>query len=329
MISPRGLQLALLFLLVVPACGGNEGPLEGGDVEAKPEGPKGVDALLNWEFSHENLRGPEAAHVVGDYVYFSQMRDVPGETGPDGDGYISRLALDGSGYVEQWATGFNSPKGLRAAPKGKVLWVADVDRLVAVSLGDGSWSDKTTVVLSGLEGLPDAELLNDVAIGPNGTVYASDTFGNLIYAVTPGKPEATEVFGLNSDLDHPNGLLVERDTLLVASWGSPLLDKKTFATGNPGRLTRYALGDGEVLFQTELIGNLDGVESDGRGNYLVTDWVGGNVLRVDGQTGKHEIVRPLGQGAADLGFVAATGQVIVPVTAAQKVVSFFLDPAAN
>ena len=53
----------------------------------------------------------------------------------DGNGYISRLSPDGKVVSAKWVTGLNAPKGLRSA--GGVLWVADIDEVVAIDIGSG------------------------------------------------------------------------------------------------------------------------------------------------------------------------------------------------
>src|SRR5262245_31356128 len=68
---------------------------------------------------------PESAFCDGDVTYVSNIG--PGTVAPadtaDGDGYISRLET-GAAPVFKWATGFDSPKGLRV--HGGRLYVADL-----------------------------------------------------------------------------------------------------------------------------------------------------------------------------------------------------------
>ncbi len=75
--------------------------------------------------------------------------------------------------------------------------------------------------------------------------------------------------GLN---EHPNGLLVEGDSLVVAAWGKPEAD---FSTKVPGHLYRLNLASGaKTLITPKPTGNLDGLESDGRGGYITSSATG-------------------------------------------------------
>jgi hypothetical protein len=78
-------------------------------------------------------------------------------------------------------------------------------------------------------------------------------------------------------LDNPNGLLVEDERLVVASWGKMAPD---FSTKVPGHMKAVDLATKKVsaLGDSTPVGNFDGVEPDGKGGYLVTDWVSGGLF---------------------------------------------------
>jgi sugar lactone lactonase YvrE len=157
-----------------------------------------------------------------------------------------------------------------------------------------------------------------VAVGNDGTVYVSDMMGNRIHAVKDGK---VSVFAEGEEMEYPNGLLVENGRLIVAAWGKPEAD---FTTKIPGRLFALDLNTRQkTLITPEPIGNLDGVESDGQGGYIVTDWVAGKVLRVmaDGS------VQPLKEfmpGTADIAFLPAQNLLILPHMNENKVAAYEL-----
>ena len=119
--------------------------------------------------------------------------------------------------------------------------------------------------------------LNDVAVGADGTVYVSDMMGNKIFAVKDGK--ATVALEGAELLEHPNGILVDGDRLIVGGWGSQ--PKADFSTDVPGRLFAVDLKTKQKTpITANPFANIDGVESDGRGGYLVTDYLKGQILRV-------------------------------------------------
>jgi sugar lactone lactonase YvrE len=92
-----------------------------------------------------------------------------------------------------WVTGLNAPKGLRSA-KG-ILWVSDIDTLVGVNIESGKIEHRVEV--------PKAKFLNDVAAGPDGAIYVSDMFDNVIHVLREGKLERFA----DSNQDYPNGLI--------------------------------------------------------------------------------------------------------------------------
>ena len=71
------------------------------------------------------------------------------------------------------------------------------------------------------------------------------------------------------------------------------------------------------------IGNLDGIESDGKGAYLVTDWTGAKLYRI--KNGRFEVLAEVGKGAADHEVILEKNLVIIPVMAEGKVIALELN----
>lgn len=252
-----------------------------------------------WSVS-EGLNAPESVYFDpgSGFVFVSQigMRNGGSPADKDGNGVISKLTTGGQVVAANWVTGLNSPKGMRSA--GTTLWVSDVDEVVAIDVTSGTVKNRIKV--------DGAKFLNDVATGPDGSVYVSDMMTSKIHRIKDG---AVSVFAEGEALEHPNGLLVVGDSLVVASWGKPEAD---FTTKVPGRLYRLNLATGvKTLITPKPTGNLDGVESDGRGGYLVTDWIAGKVLHIasDGTTRE---LRQFKQGTADIAYLPRTRMLIVP-----------------
>ena len=217
-----------------------------------------------WSVS-EGLNAPESAYLEPDsgLLFVSQIGLRPDGTpmDKDGNGVISKFARDGKVVAANWVTGLNSPKGMRS--HGGTLWVSDVDEVVAIDIASGAIKSRTLI-----EG---AKFLNDVATGPDGSVYVSDMLTSKIHRIKDGK---VSTWAEGDQLEYPNGLLVEGDSLVVAAWGKPEAD---FSTKLPGHLYRLNLATGaKTLITPRPTGNLDGLESDGRGGYVVSDWVAGN-----------------------------------------------------
>ena len=248
-----------------------------------------------WEVT--GLANPESAvpDVKAGIIYVS---NVNGEADKkDGNGFISTVSLDGRVIALKWATGLNAPKGLALA--GGKLYAADIDELVEIDTKDGKVLNRYPA--------KDAKFLNDAAADAAGNVYVSDMVTDTIWKLSGG---TFDVWLADAKLENPNGLLVEGDNLRVAAWG---VMTDGFATKVPGHLISVTL-DGKVISNIgdgTPFGNLDGLESIGGGAYFVTDWMAGKVMKF-GADGKVETLLELGQGAADIGYDAASKTLYVP-----------------
>jgi hypothetical protein len=140
-----------------------------------------------------------------------------------------------------------------------------------------------------------------------------------IYAVKEGQ---ASVFAEGDDLEYPNGLLVDGDRLLVAGWGKPEAD---FTTKVPGRLFVLDLKTKQkTLITPKPFGNIDGLELDGRGGYLLTDYQKGQLIDVT-SGGESTILRQFKPGTADLAFVPASRIAIVPHMNENKIAAYDLS----
>ncbi|MCB1728005.1 MAG: hypothetical protein KDI22_11305, partial [Gammaproteobacteria bacterium] len=71
-------------------------------------------------------------------------------------------------------------------------------------------------------------------------------------------------------------------------------------------------------------GYLDGVESDGAGGYLVTDWVAGRLLAIDAGGGVSEVLT-LENGSADHAVVTEAGVIYIPMMNNDTLRAYRLD----
>jgi sugar lactone lactonase YvrE len=205
----------------------------------------------------------------------------------------------------------NAPKGLRSF-KG-TLWTADIDEVIGIDIASGKITSRVKPA--------GAQFLNDVATGPDGTVYVSDMALSRIYAVKDGK---ATVFADGPELEWPNGLVVDGNNLIVGGWGKPEAD---FSTKVPGRIFSLDLKTKKkTLITPNPSGNFDGLESDGSGGYIATDYLAGKLVRISPK-GEVKVIRQFMQGTADIFFIPKTNTVIIPHMNENKVSAYDISAA--
>lgn len=235
--------------------------------------------------------------------YVSNMGADP--MAADGDGYISTLGADGVVKVANFASGLNSPKGM--AVVGGKLYTADLTELVEIDTSTGAITNRYPAA--------GAVFLNDVAAGPDGKIYVSDTFGNSVWVL---ENSTMSILAQDPMLMGANGLTVVGDALIVADLGdaSQGFDKLT-----PGMVVSIDLTSKAVTpyGSTDPSGALDGIEPDGKGGVLFTDNMGGRLMQ-QAPEGMAASVATLEPGAADLEVVLDQGLILVPITPANTVI---------
>ena len=261
---------------------------------------------------NENIKAPESCYYNKStgHLYISQIGEGGG-MGKDGDGWISKYDLKGKLIKDKWAVGLNAPKGLRS--DGSRIWVTDIDRIVSYNIDSGV--KEHDIKIDG------AKFLNDLACSKDGTVYFSDMIASKIYQY---KNKKISILIEGADIEHPNGLLVEGENLIIGAWGKEIQDD--FTTKTLGRLLSLNLKTKKITpITSKPLGNLDGVESDGKGGYIVTDWIAGKVFHVQ-KSGTSETLATFPKGAADHAFIADKKILILPEMLENKVGAFDLSP---
>ncbi len=262
-------------------------------------------------WSLDGFRNPESVAWDAErgVLYISNVAGEPLER--NGEGFLSIVSLDGEMIRPDWVTGLNAPKGL--AVDGSTLYVTDIDRLVAIDLESGT--------VAGTWQGQDAIFLNDPAVAEDGRVFVSDMLRHAIYVLDG---DSFSMWMEDEALQHPNGLKVEDARLIVAPWGQDL--QENFTTRVGGHLITVNLENREIapLGTGAPVGNLDGLEPDGEGNWLVTDWIGGRLLRISPDGGFEELI-DLPMGSADLEYVPGQRLAIIPLMLDGRVVAYSLE----
>lgn len=264
--------------------------------EAASSVPQANTLKLLWEM-REGFEGPESVVVdeKAKALYVSNVAGGP--TDKDGKGWISKLQLGGKITNPQWVKGFHAPKGM--ALFKNTLWVSDIDELVAVDVKKAKITRRIKI-----EG---ATFLNDVDVAPDGTVFVTDTLGGKLFSLKGKK--VTKLFE-GEESEAPNGVLLANGKVYLGGWGRGI--GPDFSTKVVGNLYEFNIGNkAKTVITKSPLGNLDGIALDKDGNFIVSDWMKGNVYRVSAAGDATEILSGF-KGAADLAIVKSTQVLLVP-----------------
>ncbi len=258
-------------------------------------------------FSHPESVELDIPHQV---LYVSNVGGAPLDK--DGNGFISKVSRDGKLETLKWIEGLNAPKGM--VINGFTLYVSDIDQLIEIDTRTGKITNRYPAA--------GAVFLNDTALDKDGNVYVSDIAKKKIWQLKDGK---MSVWYEKDDLMHPNGLRgIYGGKLLVAGWGKDMqADGSTKVGGNLFTID-IATKDLKNLGSGAPIGNLDGLERDAHGNFLVTDFLAGSLMRIN-KDGSHEVLMDLNTGSADLDVINKGHIAVVPVMMDDNIRAFWVD----
>ena len=218
------------------------------------------------------MKVPESVRYDADMDVFFVSNINGNPSVKDGNGFIVVVRADSTGVMHVLvesgkasgggkAITLNAPKGL--AITGDTLWVADISTVHAINKRTGA--SVADIPITG------ATFLNDVAVGPDGAVYITDTGivfdanGNITH---PGVNRIFKIIGRKvstvaegDSLNNPNGLAWDagNNRWALAPFGG--LDVQTLGPGakNPAKLVS---GPGQY----------DGIEVLADGRILVSSW---------------------------------------------------------
>lgn len=246
-----------------------------------------------------------------DIYYVANINGAPGAK--DGNGFLSKVAPDGQVIALKWVDGaakgtpLNAPKGMALA--GGLLYVADIDTVRIY--------DKKTGKAKGTVAIKGATFLNDVAAGPDGTVYVSDSGLTLDdKGATPTKTDAVYAIKKNKatalakgvELGNPNGLWVTDKGVWVNTFGTGevyLLDAK-----------------GARTMVQKVAGALDGLYVSGD-DLWVSSWEQSGIMR-GGAAGEFSLAQGGLPAPADFAYDTKRKLVVVPLFNDNKIVAYSL-----
>jgi sugar lactone lactonase YvrE len=260
------------------------------------------------------MKTPESVRydAAQDIWFVSNINGNPSQK--DGNGFIVRLtadgvAMDSTPFIEGGKNGaiLNAPKGM--AIVGDTLWVADIDMVRGFNIRTG-----TNVASIEIKG---AAFLNDVAAGPDGSIYITDTgvrFDEKGQMTHPGPDRIVQVIGRQykavvsfSGSPGPNGIGFDAagQRYLINAFASP-----SFFSWKPGMAAADSIGTGA--------GAGDGLEVLADGRVIYTSWADSS-LSVFANGASTPLMKGL-PSPADIGYDTKRGRVAVPLFNDGKVV---------
>jgi glucose/arabinose dehydrogenase len=268
---------------------------------ASPPGVSG-GAALPPAMMVSGFQTPESVlhDVAADVYLVSNINGNP--TAADDNGFISRLTPAGAVQTLKWIDGasasvtLNAPKGMAIA--GNTLYVADI---TAVRM-----FNRTTGQQTGSITIPGATFLNDVAAGPDGSIYVTDSglkpdFSpsgtDAVYRIKDG---TLSTVAKSTTLKNPNGVTV-------------LPNGRLFVVTFTQEGVTYELSADGAMSQVRNLpkGQLDGVEAVAGQVLLVSSWAASAVYRVTGANA--EVLVSGVQSPADIGYDRNRDRVLIPL----------------
>lgn len=284
--------VAAVLVIAASACGGDSAPDEMTGIDIADVGFMTPESVL-----HDS---------IADVYLVSNINGSP--LAEDGNGFISRITPDGEVENLRWIDGanptfnLNAPKGM--AIRGDTLFVADIDCI--------RMFHRVTGAHEGVLCLDGVTFLNDVAVGPEGSLFVTDSgfrddgAGNLVpsgtdavyrYPLEANRQGSTLARG--ESLGAPNGIAVGSRGIFVV----------TFRTGQILRFT--ASGERtEVLPASDR--QLDGIAFLPGGGFVFSSWGDSAVYHVAEGGAITRIVENV-RAPADIGVDTRRGRVLIPL----------------
>lgn len=249
----------------------------------------------------QGLRTPEsvAYDPVRKVLYVSNY-DPTRRSGSEGLQSISRVTLEGRLERPEWVRGLRNPTGIKAA--GDTLWVVEPNSLVEI--------DIPSAAIRARHEIPEARMLNDIEVGPEGSLYVSDSAKGEVFRWSKGR---REVIADGPGFARPNGLLLQGSTLWVVTNGDATLKAVELPSRKVARVVPFGTGRG------------DGLAADEDGNLLLTHNEG-RLLRVSPAGDLTRLVDSTvpGQQLADLAYIPGLRMVVMPTFQDNGLVAYAL-----
>ena len=247
-----------------------------------------------WETS-QKLKIPESVYYdqADAILYISNINGKP--TAKDGNGFISKVGLDGEIRKLKWADGMHAPKGM--GKFGEYLYVTDIDRVHKIKVATGE------IVKSFF--VEEAKFLNDIAVHASGDVFVSDMQTSKIYRI---HNNSIRQWLDNGKLERTNGLYATDDYLYI---------------GMAGQIIRVGYGDKIIKPFIGKTVSVDGLEHFTNDYFLFSDWQG-RVYSASPDAAPVKLLdsRSVNKNAADIEFDRGQNILFVPTFMGNTVAAY-------
>ncbi len=233
-------------------------------------------------------------------VYVSNISGDP--RAKDGNGFISKVSLDGEVIELKWVTGLDAPKGM--AVQGRFLYVTDIDVLVRINRETGEILNRYPA--------QGALFLNDVAADPKGNIITGDSAENssTLYKL---RKDGLHVWLKGAPVNRPNGLAFFGDYLFVGNVGDGELLKV-----NPRSKSARSVGNADS--------RIDGLEPLKDRSFLLSNFLGRiSWISPEGQVEVLQDTEADKVNAADFEYVEDLRLLIVPTFFDNRLVAYEVE----
>ncbi|MEO6548373.1 MAG: hypothetical protein ABIN94_10250 [Ferruginibacter sp.] len=253
---------------------------------------------------------PESVISDGKYFYVTDIGKKLDPLAKDGDGSIWKFSLTGHLVKRNISKEqLNGPKG--TAIIKNILYVADLDRIAGIDIATGEKVIDLDFSSFG------ANLMNDIAVKDDSTLFASSTDLNKVFQISLGKNQHIEALDIPA-IKGANGICYDAKNSRLYFVG---LGSFTSAKGE-GEIGYIDFKQHSIQFfkLKGISGFFDGVALLDNNTLVITDWIDlaktkGVVKKINLLTEEvTEITTELVGGPADFYFDKKANQLIIPAT---------------
>ncbi|MEJ6121008.1 hypothetical protein MT390_03785 [Vibrio sp. 2-Bac 85] len=252
-----------------------------------------------WELT--GFSQPESIYVSPEHQWI-YVSNVNGQE----PGFISKLSK--GGVIEQlkWIDGLGMPTGMGMF--GSDLYVVDRNQVHIINTETGSITK--SVKANG------AVMLNDLTITDKGQVFVGDIAAGKIYTLINNE---LVVWLEDTNLPHPNGLLAQGNTLVVANMASKLAQQ--FEPEEYGSIYKINIADKslQMINSSYRLGGLDGL-TELNNSLVVSHFPAGEIYQITDK--ERTLLGTLDISTADISVDDSTDTLFVPFLLKSKVAAY-------